>query len=120
MDHIYASHRSTVTSAGILELHIADHRMIYCEAFGNIAPQSSKKTAIEYRSFHKVDKSAVLMKNLSSLSWLLLDIYDDIDDRAHTFISLLAQVWYMHVRVKRKQIRSNTQSRITAIITRLI
>ena len=104
--HIDTSHHSTVNFAGTLKLRIAVHSMIHCKAFGDIVPQSSKKTFIEYRSFHKVNKSA-LVKDLSSLLWSLLYINDNVYDRVHTFNSLLAQVWNMHAPVKHKQNRSN-------------
>ena len=81
-DHIYSSCLSLVWQFGVVNIHLSDHCLIFCEP-SNGQTVSQKKITY-YRYIHRVNKEPFTI-NFHALLWTLLESAGDADDAVDIF-----------------------------------
>ena len=108
IDHIYCTDRRLIAESGTAELHLSDHRLIYC----SLNCQKSKthtatQRSLRFRSYAKLNEFK-LKHDLTIQPWSTIDAFSDVNDMYNSFINLFVSCWERHAPLKSKIVRNNS------------
>ena len=102
-----------VSNSGVLDLSIADHKMIFVTyKMKTKSPGFSIKRVRNYRS---LDKKS-LRKDLQDIPWWVTSLFDDIDDVTHAWELLFKDVLDTHLPTRTAKIRKESLPWVTGEI----
>ena len=104
IDHIYCSDSKLMSMSGVINLHLSDHNLTFCDLNIDGKDCHRQTKCVSCRAMWKVDRSK-LLSDLSQQTWSLINIFDEIDDAVDCFTALFMDVWNRHAPLKKKHIR---------------
>jgi hypothetical protein len=106
IDHIYSTSDDMIYDAGACELHVSDHKAIYCHIKSDFQQRNStaQLRVIEYRQFKRLNVDN-LLKDLASAPWSIVNVMDDVNDKLQTFVDLFTEIWNAHAPLVKRRVR---------------
>ena len=122
IDHIYTTDATTLSCSGVYELHLSDHRAVYCfinslSRISSRLPEPPRTT--EYRMFDKINIDQ-LTHDLTAAPWSVAMAFDNIDDQLDSFMKLFNDVWNIHAPIIKRRVRKQATPWMTPKVLQAI
>ena len=108
---------SLIQETKVIPCSISDHDLVI--AVLNLKKRRPKPVYISVRSFKNYNKEAFL-DDISKVPWLVVDCFDDVDDKLNIFNLLFNQVLDHHAPIKLVKLRSRPNPFVTENIRELM
>ena len=105
IDLIIVNSCSKVKSSGVLDLSIADHKLVYATL--KLKFKNPKPTIRSVRDYKKFDRQA-FQKALKDTPWWISSIFDDVDDVANTWELLFKETIDTYIPTRMAKIRKES------------
>lgn len=102
-----------VSNSGVLDLSIADHKMIFVTY--KMKTKSPGFSIKRVRNYRRLDKKS-LQKDLQDVPWCVTSLFDDIDDVTHAWELLFKDVLDTHIPTRTAKIRKESLPWVTGEI----
>lgn len=102
-----------VSNSGVLDLTIADHKMIFSTY--KMKTKSPGFSIKRVRNYRRLDKKS-LQKDLQDVPWWVASLFDDIDDVTHAWELLFKDVLDTHIPTRTAKIRKESLPWVTGEI----
>ena len=113
LDHFLISSDVSISHSSVLNFPISDHLPVVLSIDWSV-PDPPFKT-ITRRSLEKFDPSA-FNEDLITMPWLLLDLFDDVNDKVFAFTSLFSGVLDCHALMTTVHVKKNCAPSISRSI----
>ena len=105
IDHVYCTPVSSILSPRVAEFHLSDHALTYLAlANSTFRKKSSSFCLITFHLFSKINEFK-LRQDFASKPWLVLDSFEDVDDKVNYFYMIFTGVWDRHATTKSRKCR---------------